>query len=210
MNEPSQELAYIHKQKESQLFLKGFSILEVVLSLFVLSVGLVTVLSLTNSSISETVDSRDSLIASALVQEGVELVRNVRDNNAAQAYNAPGTHDIFEHFSPSSICIVDFSTVDNYIYNPGTSPFDCVASNKRLGLNADDRFVHGAANLTDFRREIRFSSFDDALDPQSIDVVSVVTWGNTALPSGVVNAANCSLKTNCVFDTTTFTSWILR
>jgi prepilin-type N-terminal cleavage/methylation domain-containing protein len=60
---------------------KGFSLMEVMLAVFVLSVGLVAIIGLISSSIRNSIDSRDTIIASELAQEGVELVRNIRDNN---------------------------------------------------------------------------------------------------------------------------------
>lgn len=63
--------------------LKGFSIAEVVLSSFLLTTGMVTIMSLFSLSHRSSSDSRDVIIATQLAQEGVELVRNVRDNNIA-------------------------------------------------------------------------------------------------------------------------------
>ena len=63
--------------------LKGFSLMEALLATFLLSVGIVAVLSLMASSLRSSMVARDQEIATLLAQEGVELVRNVRDNNWA-------------------------------------------------------------------------------------------------------------------------------
>jgi hypothetical protein len=65
-------------------FKKGFSIGEVVLSAFVLSMALVAILSLISNSLKHSADSRNQVIATELAQEGLELVRSIRDNNVAQ------------------------------------------------------------------------------------------------------------------------------
>ena len=59
----------------------GFSIAEVVVAVFVISTGLLAIISLIINSLNYSMLSRDQVIASQLAQEGIELVRNVRDNN---------------------------------------------------------------------------------------------------------------------------------
>lgn len=60
---------------------KAFSFIEVVISIFIISVGLVSSIALISVSLRDSIDSRKQMIASLLAQEGAELVRNIRDNN---------------------------------------------------------------------------------------------------------------------------------
>jgi hypothetical protein len=60
---------------------KGFSLLGVIIALFVTSVGLVTILSLANISLKGASLAKTRLIASGLAQEGVEIVRDIRKAN---------------------------------------------------------------------------------------------------------------------------------
>ncbi len=55
--------------------------LEVLLSVFVLLVGLMTIVAVMSGSLRHSYETRDQIIATGLAQEGIELVRNVRDNN---------------------------------------------------------------------------------------------------------------------------------
>jgi len=64
---------------------KGFSIGEVLIAAFILTVGVVSAVTLLTRSIVDTIDSRNLVIASQLAQEGTELVRNQRDNNTVTA-----------------------------------------------------------------------------------------------------------------------------
>lgn len=59
----------------------GISILEVVVAILIITIGLVGVLSLVIQNIQVQYVNKNVLIASGLAQEGLELVRNVRDLN---------------------------------------------------------------------------------------------------------------------------------
>jgi len=59
----------------------GFSLLETIVVLFIVSVGLISIVNLTISSLKAQTLNRNTLIAYQLAQEGLELIRNVRDTN---------------------------------------------------------------------------------------------------------------------------------
>ncbi|MEA3398275.1 MAG: prepilin-type N-terminal cleavage/methylation domain-containing protein [Patescibacteria group bacterium] len=59
----------------------GFSIIEVVAAFTIMTVGMMGVASLSLLNIQANRINKNYLIASMLAQEGLELVRNVRDNN---------------------------------------------------------------------------------------------------------------------------------
>ncbi len=67
----------------------GFSILEVIIAILIISIGMIGVLSLVTQNIQVQYINKNNLIASQLAQEGLELVRNVRDENwlAGNNYN---------------------------------------------------------------------------------------------------------------------------
>ena len=68
--------------------------------------GVVSVVAIISKSLQNSFVSRDIIIASQLAQEGVEIVRNVRDNNFAR--NQPA----FSGFSSGS-CAVDYQNSGN-------------------------------------------------------------------------------------------------
>ncbi|MFA6171139.1 MAG: hypothetical protein WCW77_05770 [Patescibacteria group bacterium] len=77
----------------------GFSILEVVIAIFIITMGLVGILSLVELNLKANYINKNNLIASMLAQEGLELVRNKRDYNfknglAFDANIAAGTYAI--------------------------------------------------------------------------------------------------------------------
>lgn len=59
----------------------GFSLLEIVVAIFIIVMGMVGVVSLITQNIQVQYINRNNLIASQLAQEGLELIRNKRDKN---------------------------------------------------------------------------------------------------------------------------------
>jgi len=54
--------------------------LEVIIAVFVITVGLLAVLGLINFLLNSAQSSKDNLVAAELAQEGVEIVRSMRDS----------------------------------------------------------------------------------------------------------------------------------
>ena len=69
------------KNKILKKNIAGFSLLEIVIVVFIVAIGLVGVISLTTQNLQAQTVNENKLIASGLAQEGVELARNWRDNN---------------------------------------------------------------------------------------------------------------------------------
>ena len=79
----------------------GISILEVIVAVMIIAMGMIGVLSLVIQNIQAQYINKNVLIASGLAQEGLELVRNVRDlnwltlgNNWSQNIIGDGTYAI--------------------------------------------------------------------------------------------------------------------
>jgi len=62
-------------------FKRGFGMIELILAIFVLVVGALAVFGFVNTPLVETNNSMLKLTGAYLAQEGVELVRNIRDTN---------------------------------------------------------------------------------------------------------------------------------
>lgn len=64
--------------------IRAFSLLETIAVLFIVSIGLVSILSVTVDSVRAQNLNKNSLVAYHLAEEGLELVKNVRDTNFIQ------------------------------------------------------------------------------------------------------------------------------
>ncbi len=60
---------------------KGFTIIEVVVAIFILSIAVIGVYNAFSIVVILTADTTDRFMAAYLTQEGMEIVRNIRDNN---------------------------------------------------------------------------------------------------------------------------------
>jgi prepilin-type N-terminal cleavage/methylation domain-containing protein len=58
---------------------KGFTLIEIMIAIFLIGVALVGALAFFNSSLTSNFDAKNELIAAGLAQEGAELVRNLAD-----------------------------------------------------------------------------------------------------------------------------------
>jgi type IV pilus modification protein PilV len=60
---------------------RGFTLIEVLTALFIVAIGLSSVFGVINRVLNSTSNSVNRMTASYLAQEGVEIVRNIRDSN---------------------------------------------------------------------------------------------------------------------------------
>ncbi|MEK7503365.1 MAG: prepilin-type N-terminal cleavage/methylation domain-containing protein [Patescibacteria group bacterium] len=60
---------------------KGFTIIEIVMALFLLTVGTVGAFSLIQKTITFSSITSSQLVATYLAQEAIEIIRNIRDTN---------------------------------------------------------------------------------------------------------------------------------
>jgi prepilin-type N-terminal cleavage/methylation domain-containing protein len=72
-------------------YVRGFTLLEIIIVIFVVLVGLTGPLSLITQTINLTTNSSSRLIAAYLGQEGIEIVRNIRDGNWLEQRTATTT-----------------------------------------------------------------------------------------------------------------------
>ncbi len=174
---------------------KGFSIGEVILSAFVLAVGIVAMIGLVSNSIRHSIDSRDEIIASHLAQEGVELVRNIRDNNYA-ATPTPRAYDA--GIVNGSTCVDDNTATDT-----GVAP-TCPASGYILYFNTNSaslKYRHNNTySQTKFSRKIIISNTNPP-QPVGKQIESRVWWGGSADPG------TCNVGNKCVTAVSTLTDW---
>lgn len=188
---------------------RGFSFGEVILSVFVVSVGLVAILNLFVQNYSEAVLDRDRIVAAQLAQEGVELVRNVRDNNffSGNGFQAGG-------FSSDRHCRISYSEASITCYANTVDP-----ERKFSLLVSGMYYVHMDMDTAQkFSRYININYRSSGPGSPYADVVSVVYWNslwtgnittlNGAFVNGVnVDLASCTPGNKCVYSRAKIEGW---
>ena len=69
------------KNKKQKIKNKGFTLIEVIIAVAVIVTVLVAVIALISFSVSGIRPGKSKIIAAGLAQEGIEIVRNIRDSN---------------------------------------------------------------------------------------------------------------------------------
>lgn len=137
---------------------KAFTLVEVIVILFVISVGLIGVLSLIVQNIQSQNLNKNSSVVYQLAQEGLELIRNVRDSNwiAGNSWNknlAPGEY---------------YMDYQNLFPNPLISP-----DQGNLYQDSNGYFFHNSIGTpTVFRRILLIKNND----LNSVRIKSSVFW----------------------------------
>lgn len=166
---------------------KGFSIGEVMLTVFIVGTILVVVVAVMSRSLRTFFFDRDAVIATNLSQEGIELVRNIRDNDFV-AGNDFGD-GLGETPGPK-----------NYIIERGGSLYSA-NNDEHLTFSSSEGYSHTlGGERTKFSRRIIIEG-----DGDERDVVSMVIWDMDAnFPSDVVD---CKISSRCVMTKSVLTNW---
>jgi len=138
----------------------GFSIIEVMVAVAIISVGMFGVVSMMTQNIIVQPVNKNNLIASMLAQEGLELVRQVRDSNWIGSSTVVG----FSSGIPAT------STIDIGGFKSSGLDFDDSAAN--LYIDNNGFYSHSGATSTPFKRLLTVSS----TSPEYINIKSTVRW----------------------------------
>jgi prepilin-type N-terminal cleavage/methylation domain-containing protein len=60
---------------------KGFTLIEMVVSIFIIVIAVVGILQVTSKYVQKTKFEKETYVAALLGQEAIEIVKNIRDNN---------------------------------------------------------------------------------------------------------------------------------
>jgi len=135
---------------------KGFTLLELIIASFVFITGVLGTFLIAQHFIFNTQTSISRLTASFLAQEGIEIVRNLRDENWLN--NRDWDQGIADGIWQSS-------------YNDPS--LEALENDGRIYLDANNLFSHdNSGSSTKFKRKITIS--DD--DPEFLEVVVWMGW----------------------------------
>lgn len=136
----------------------AFTLVEIIVILFIISVGLIGVLSLVIQNIQSQMINKNNIIAYQLAQEGVELVRKVRDTNWANSVDwreglADGPY-FMDHLDSLPQVLSSDDKADLY-------------------KDASGNYYHeGTSGQTNFTRNIIITTIDE----NTMSVITNVKW----------------------------------
>ena len=140
---------------------KGFTVLELLAAILVITIGVLTAYSVTQRIFIQTIDSANRIHAVYLAKEGVEIVRNIRDTNWIEW--SPGWDDGLGAGNWEA----DYDD-SNLTACSGA----CTFSNLRfLNIDGNGFYSYSAGTATRFKRRIGISIAVD-----KIEVEVEVSW----------------------------------
>lgn len=210
---------FVVRKKYQQKTLKGFSIGEVLLAAFVLTSGLLATSALMSTSLHNSFETRDAIIATQLSQEGIELVRNFRDNDFAAEENGFSNNFLFHNGLGNKRCRLDYTDNDpsdlSNLTCTNTAPSSFGSGASRYTLHYTNVFVpyeHTGSSAERFSRYIYIDYDRNTVSEPGDDtalVKSYVYWGAVLDFPNPDNTtfSDCTIKNRCVFTEVTLTSW---
>lgn len=137
---------------------KGFTLLELTVAIFVIMVGIIGALSALQRATSTTFVSSSKLTAAYLAQEGIEIVRNLRDTN----WIAGLSWDYGIICSPPSPCDCEADYNDKFLNSYDENHY----------LRIDNGFYnYDSGEETKFKRKITISK-----EPDILKISVQVSW----------------------------------
>jgi Tfp pilus assembly protein PilV len=160
----------------------GFTLVETLVAIFIFSFSILGIIVITGQGVGNVQYAKNRLIASYLAQEGIELVRNVRDTTVLTSSWTDFTDMLFT----TNICDASPGSFgcnfDQALWLSGANPFtpcniaeDCMLSySQQTGYTADSN----AGDPTKFSRSITTELIPMPITgtDDQVHVVSTVSW----------------------------------
>ena len=180
----------------------GYSFVEGIFATFIVTVGIVAVIQLMSASLTSLINSRNQTMATFLTQEGIEVVRNIRDNNWASGKNTFDS-STFPNVSKDN-CKID-------LYSTAISSCDNSSAHEILQKNSSNIYLYdGGSPNSQFRRRIKITYYDvngnssNASNAYYATINSEVTWNGKDYPSSI---NDCNSLHYCAFTEVTLNKW---
>jgi len=183
----------------------GFTMIELIISIFILSVAVVGISSVLSMITILASNTTDKVVAIYLAQEGSEIVRNIRDTNWLKMDANPVSGFTWADGlnNCSSGCEADYKS---------TATSTWISAGKYLKLDSADGFYNYLAGTdTKFKRKIivtKLTDVDgDTINTHIMKVVVQVSWDekSTVFYSGKL-AGDCG-SFNCITTEGTLYNW---
>jgi len=155
---------------------QGFTLIEALLAIFIFSLALVSLITLSSRGITGTAQARDQAIAQFLAQEGIEMVRNTRDTVVIT--NPPGYWlTLLSSCYENTPCFIEGYYAGGYTLDNGNSFGLAILS------SGNNKYEPTSATTAKFTRQIYTEPMPFSSD--EIVIHSVVSWYNGSIPREV-------------------------
>lgn len=134
---------------------QGFTLIEALVSLLVLTMGVVPAYYLSQAAQNVGNSIRDNLVAANLAQEGIEVIHGIRDTNwfISQPFDNGLASGSYEVEWNSELPLV-------------------VWQDRHLRLDTNGRYNYSSGTVTSFKRRVRIAP----VGTEELKVTSEVTW----------------------------------
>ena len=156
---------------------QGFTLVEAIVAMGVIAVGFTGSLVLLSKSASQASGLKDRVVAAHLAEEGIELVRNIRDTNWLNPAN-PGWRS---GLADTSTGLVNYD--ESFMTNNSDQNSWCLNWN-------GTHYKHTAAPCnTSFKRHMELATKSETISGQNVDyleVKSAVEWRERGLTRNII------------------------
>jgi type II secretory pathway pseudopilin PulG len=168
---------------------KGFTIIEALVAIMVITIGITPALYTAVSATRLSENIENNLIAAQLVQEGIEIVRAMRDRNRL----------LCTDFSTGLLgtSIVDWST--DWVACASRDLTDAGATPPRLNIDSSGRYGYASGTQTKFTRTVTVTEVVANIE---LRIVSTVYWAARTTKAG------CPTGTQCVTAESHLYNWM--
>ncbi|MES2986241.1 MAG: prepilin-type N-terminal cleavage/methylation domain-containing protein [Patescibacteria group bacterium] len=165
------------KIKKIQANKKGFTLLETLVAIFILTLALTGPIYIATLAIRSSVESRDSISAYFLAEEAIEVVRNVRDTNAiigAHWLSGLGDCHVPEWWAgDKELCNVQIAGDGTYGFYP------CVGSCPAMTFDPNSNFVYNNSVSTASTIDSKFTReiyLQDKEEDKEVELHVAIKW----------------------------------
>lgn len=148
---------------------KGFTLVEALIAISILIIGILSGFILVTRALYNVSVIQDRLTASFLAQEGIELVRNIRDTNYVKVLNNQSAN--WRDGLSEDGCY----TIENYLYSEGNIRLNKITCGNGPYLKYNsftNLYNYSEGDITPFYREIKIETVSN----NEIRIISFVKW----------------------------------
>ena len=164
--------------------IRGFTLVETLVAVSILSLSILAGFTAVQGSLKNSSLSKDQIVAFFLAQEAIEVVKNIRDENALISLGGTPTHwldrlteDASEPCWFGKVCRVDYLK-QTPVYC-GMTAGNCPVLSQSISGGTIGLYGYTAGwTATRFKREVQFED----IRPNEVYVKVTITWNMGTLP----------------------------